>query len=418
MLAHAGGASSLGAPPWLLAYGAAAIVLVTTVWCRGRLVVGDAEARARARGDQRDDGRPPPTRAARGRFATVGHAVGVAGLVGIVAVALAGPDVSGANLAPSAVLSGWWVGLPLACLLFGDVMAWLAPFGTLARLLPGHGRWRAPGRAATGAAFLAAFAWWVLAYEGAREPAALGWFLMAYTVAALAGAWAWGPAWAATGEGFGALSAALAGLRRAAWTGARGRPAEPPLPGLRDAPGLAALVGVWLGATAFDLYAGTASYVELAGARTGWARTWLSTGLLFAAVVVAAAAVALTMRATRPAAAAAAGLAGTAGAFLAHGVPSLLVDGQLMLALASDPLGRGWDLFGTATRPLDYSPVPPGAVGAFQLVAVAAGGVGGVLAASALIGGGTRAVRHLWVLGVVLAAGAAAAVLAVAADAA
>jgi hypothetical protein len=51
-------------------------------------------------------------------------------------------------------------------------------------------------------------------------------------------------------------------------------------------------------------------------------------------------------------------------------------------------------------------------------VAVAAGGVGGVLAASALIGGGTRAVRHLWVLGVVLAAGAAAAVLAVAADAA
>jgi hypothetical protein len=35
MFAHGGGAAALDAPTWLLAYGAAAVVLVVTVWTRG-----------------------------------------------------------------------------------------------------------------------------------------------------------------------------------------------------------------------------------------------------------------------------------------------------------------------------------------------------------------------------------------------
>jgi hypothetical protein len=34
---------------------------------------------------------------------------------------------------------------------------------------------------------------------------------------------------------------------------------------------------------------------------------------------------------------------------------SLLVQGQFAITLASDPLGRGWDVFGTASRAIDYT---------------------------------------------------------------
>ena len=39
----------------------------------------------------------------------------------------------------------------------------------------------------------------------------------------------------------------------------------------------------------------------------------------------------------------------------AHYLSFLLFEGQATLYLASDPLGRGWDLFGTASRAIDYT---------------------------------------------------------------
>ncbi len=113
-------------------------------------------------------------------------------------------------------------------------------------------------------------------------------------------------------------------------------------------------------------------------------------------------------------------LALATGAFLAHGIPLLLVEGQVALALASDPFGRGWDLFGTADRAVDFSPLSPGVVGAAQLSLAMAGGIAGVVAAAGTLrprrGGPAVAARSavaaLWVLGVSLA-GATAAVVAV-----
>src|SRR5690606_9122399 len=75
-------------------------------------------------------------------------------------------------------------------------------------------------------------------------------------------------------------------------------------------------------------------------------------------------------------------LATTAGAFLAHGLTRLLVEGQVALALASDPFGRGWDLFGTAARSIDHSPFSPGAVGTAQLAVTIGGAAWGVVAAA------------------------------------
>jgi hypothetical protein len=44
---------------------------------------------------------------------------------------------------------------------------------------------------------------------------------------------------------------------------------------------------------------------------------------------------------------------------LAHYVSLLLTTGQFIIPLASDPLGRGWNLFGTRGRPVDLGIVSP-----------------------------------------------------------
>lgn len=144
MLAHAGGAATLDAPPWLLAYGATALVLLVTVTLRGRVVVaaagaepnggganastltsadtdgdGDADASASQEPDAAAEPRPGGWRA-DGRV--VGRVAGVVTLGTVAAAAFVGPDASASNLAPSAVLAVWWVGLPLACVVVGDVM--------------------------------------------------------------------------------------------------------------------------------------------------------------------------------------------------------------------------------------------------------------------------------------------------------
>jgi hypothetical protein len=180
MLAHTGGAAALDVPTWLLAYGAAAVVLVVTAGLRGRLVVDTARwDRGEPDRTADDDHAPGGGRHGAGA-ARVGRVVwrvlglGTLGLV--VAAALVGPEASAANLAPSSVLVVWWVGLPLACAVAGDVMAWLDPFGTLTRAAS-----RALGRsgtapaarvtALTAAAFLGAFTLWAAGWRSTSSAA-------------------------------------------------------------------------------------------------------------------------------------------------------------------------------------------------------------------------------------------------------
>ena len=195
-----------------------------------------------------------PRSAALRTVGVAGRVLGLGSLGLVVAAALVGPDASAANLAPSAVLVVWWVGLPSACAVAGDVMAWLDPFGTLAarrRPPASPGRRRAAAASAedpftrprlaavTAATSLFAFTWWALVYQDGREPRELGWFLLAYTAAATAGAVVWGPPWLRSGEGFGALSASLAAARRAAY--GHGHAHEVPTVVVGS------LVAVWLG---------------------------------------------------------------------------------------------------------------------------------------------------------------------------
>ena len=95
---------------------------------------------------------------------------------------------------------------------------------------------------------------------------------------------------------------------------------------------------------------------------------------------------------------------------MAHGLPLVLLNGQFVLALVSDPFGRGWDLFGTADRAIDYSPLSASGVGIAQIVLATAGACWGVVvAARSLAGDPARrlepraAQRVLWLTGGVCA---------------
>lgn len=367
MFAHNVGGGALPAPPWLLSYIGAAFVFGTAAVLRatwptarlGRTEAGDDEAP--------DVG--------------VGHIVGLLLLAAALTAAVAGPDSAAANIAPAAVLVVWWVGLPIACLLLGDVMRAINPFMAIVAVLhrlrsPDDDRPGAP--AWTSAAFLAAFSWFFLAYHRPGSPRALATFLVAYTVVAVGAGLRWGRAWLAAGEAFGGLSAAVAriGLRR---------PAGP-------APaGTAGLMIVWIGGTAFDAFASTPFWVDILGTSRGWSRTLLNTvGLVWLTAIVAGAFLVVVRLAERgredtptptrltvPLGVALVPLA--TGWFLAHDLTLLLFEGQNFYALLSDPLGKGWDVFGTLNHTIDYQLVLGSWVRWTQLVVLVVGHVATVV---------------------------------------
>ncbi|HYD09551.1 MAG TPA: hypothetical protein VEA78_05560 [Acidimicrobiales bacterium] len=67
------------------------------------------------------------------------------------------------------------------------------------------------------------------------------------------------------------------------------------------------------------------------------------------------------------------------GWHLTQHVDVLLTQGQLALNVVSDPFGRGWDLFGTATRLPDHGAVPEDGITLVQSAALVAGPLVGLL---------------------------------------
>jgi hypothetical protein len=356
---------------------------------------------------------------------TVGALAALALYVGAVVVALAGPNTPASNLAPVAVLVVWWVVLPLVALVFGDVLRVANPFvpvvALVERAVPAL-RERAGVRVApvwTAAALLWGFRWLFVAYYRPGSPRAVALLLIAYGLAAVAGGLVWGRGWLRTGEGFGALSAAVGGL-------VRGR--RPLQPGA-----LLPLAVAWLGTTAFDAVTATELWGDVLGTSRGWTRTLLNTvGLVWITGIVAAVALAAVRLGQRSAATgdddeaadddpARHGLVGVVGLALvplavawslSHDLTLLLFEGQNFLILLSDPLGRGWDLFGTIDHTIDTDLVRAGWVRWVQLGSLAAGHVAAVVLAhdGALARlGRRRGMQVTWAVAVLAAASAVAA---------
>ena len=357
--AHGAGGGAVGAPSWLLAYGGVAVVLITAFvlrawWPTPRLARFDP---ARA-----DPARPTPL---------AGGLAGIGLLALVLVAAVAGPPAAAANVAPWAVAVVFWVGLPLAGVLLGDVFRWINPFVTLVRLVERHERSDDGTRAPSWipAAFLFSFAWYLLAYYRPGSPRALATFLAVYVAAAIGLGLRWGHRWLAAGEGFGTLSTAVARLSP---RGGRG-----PLPR-----GVALLMVVWLGSTTFDLLTRSSFWIDVLGSSRGWGRTLLDTlGLVWMTAIVGGLYLAVVWVAERGqdqrvrAALGVAVVPLAAGWFLAHDLTLLLTEGQNAYILMSDPLGKGWDLFGTINHTIDYRLLEEAWVGWIQLACLLAGHV-------------------------------------------
>src|SRR3954453_9790863 len=118
-----GGASDLPIPGWLFAWGATAVLILSFValgvlWPKPRL-----EAL-----------RPRTAFMLPGWADPLAGALGVAITALVVVSALAGTTDTATNLAPTFVWVAFWVAVPLACVVLGDVYTPFDPWRAIARL--------------------------------------------------------------------------------------------------------------------------------------------------------------------------------------------------------------------------------------------------------------------------------------------
>jgi hypothetical protein len=408
ILAHGiGGIRDLPVPRYVFYYGAAAVLVVSFaalafLWRRPVL----AAMRT---------GRPLPAALQRVLLSTWLRAI-VGGLSLAIGVflfigCLAGKDDSGVNFTPTFVYVYFWVGMPLAVVLFGNVWTYLNPWkagadglGWVARRLGLRkappfeypewlGRWPA-------AILLLAFVTMELSYTNPSDPRSLGLAIAIYSGATWFGAVLYGSEkWFTYGDGF---SVDFALLSRISWLGRREDGeivARVPFSGLSvtDAtPGTIAMVAVMLGSTFFDGFSRTSiwqnryynvqvdlidrpSLADLVG-------QLMNLGGLIVCVVFVGVAFRLAVYGTesiadrRPLSAEFIdSLIPIALVYvIAHYFSLLIYQGEVGVKLLSDPWGRGWDIFGTRGFSPNFTFLTPHDIWYTQVVALVIGHVAGL----------------------------------------
>ena len=400
------GSADLPIPQWLFAW-AAAIVLIASFVALGVLWPAPRLQRP---------GRRRVLTIPRG-VRTLCGLVGV-GLYGVVLyAAFAGTSVPTANLAPTAVYVAFWVGIPVLSVLLGDVFALFSPWRALYRWISGAARRVSPALGAEPLAYpawlgrwpaalgLAAFAWVELVYVDKDVPATLGALALAYGFVQVVGMSVYGErTWSERADAFGVWFNLCS--RLSIWE-TRGRElcVRAPLSGLPrldPLPGTVAVLVALIGSTTFDGASNGVLWVDVAPwlqDRFGDLGASLMVGSELAASVglaVALAAVAglyqLGIRGMRTldprrdagelARAFAHTLAPIALAYaLAHYFSLLVFGGQALIYLASDPLGTGANLLGTANTQVDYTLISPTGIWYVQVAALVAGHVAGLVLA-------------------------------------
>jgi hypothetical protein len=296
------------------------------------------------------------------------------------------------NIAPTMVWIIWWVGLAYVCAFVGDVAALINPWRTLFELFertyygltgrpspalnlpypPWLGIWPA-------VVLLFAFAWLELIYPNPAGPSVIAAVAVAYTIATLLGMLVFGrETWLQNAELFTVVFGTFA---RFAPLEIRARSAcglalRPYAAGLTRAgavsPSMMAFVLLLLASVLYDGALGTPEWeaveafladriailgdYKLSAIRTaGLLIFWLA--LLGAFVGVSTLITVFTGRELAPLGIArrfALSLVPIAiGYHLAHYLTFLLVQGQYIIPLASDPFGWGWNLLGTAGYRVD-----------------------------------------------------------------
>lgn len=363
------------------------------------------------------------------------HPVTVWAARGLVLVALAlilvaaafGSTLLNRNLAPVSVMVFWWIGLVPLSLLLGNVWRAVNPWAAIARLLRAPadtGRYPRSWGLWPAAALLVVWAWLELVYPTAASPRLLAVVIVAYSVVTIGAMFAYGvDTWLDHGETFSVYTRLLATMSPVEVRELDGQPRlgfRPPFIGATQIPaasGLVAYVAVLIGSVSFDGLSGTSQWqnrdvaaterlidLGLPGFTSGIIIATI--GILLSIVVVAllfeAAAAAANRggqlsqgRSSRVTRAFAHSLVPIAlGYAVAHSLTLWVFQSQDLIRLASDPLGQGRDLFGTADYRIDFNVMSPNFIWAVQLLAVVGAHVLGLVLAHDRALQMTRQAKH------------------------
>ena len=429
--------ANLPIPEWLFGWAAAVVLIVSflalaVLWPEPRL-------------EKRDSWRPLGDFGAFLASRGVEIACGVVGVLVWLLVIVAGylgVQEAFENFGPTFVFITFWVGFVFVNLLFGDVFRAFNPWRAIGRATG----WlvRRSGRAVEHQAYperlgrfpaalgLLAFTWIELASAGlGEEPDVLATLVIAYSVVQFAGMARYGvEPWIDRAEAFSVYFGLFARVgvfeTRDGTVGVR-RPLSA-LTRLVPLPGTVALVAVMIGTVTFDGLSQGKTWAELAGnlndlfdgigfGADGVERLTNTTGLLLSVGVVAGF-YALGIRGAQSVGGGHTS-EGLRRAFvhslvpialvyaIAHYLTFFLFEGQKIISLASDPLGEGWNVFGTASVGVDYGILSQNGAWYLQVGFVVAGHVAALVLAHerALVSYGQPklAVRsQYWMLGIMV----------------
>jgi hypothetical protein len=324
--------------------------------------------------------------------------------------ALAGPDLL-TNPTFGVVYVLLWVGIVPASVLLGPFYRAVSPVRAihagLTRVTSGsveRGLFVLPARVGCWpAAFgLLAFVWLELVYPDATYLSPVRLWFAGYLAVVVVGALLFGDGWFETADPFevySTLAGHLSVLGRLpsgqSGRGGRGtlvlRTPLRTLDGLPVRPGLVGVVAVLFGSTAFDSFQDSTRWLTFTqSVSTG--STWLDlaallvfclvVGVTFAAATMATGVGRGLARRTLPDVFAHSVVPIVVGYVVAHYLSYFVQVGQQTVVQLSDPLGRGWNVFGTAHWPVGYwLSEHPTLLAVLKVASVVVGHVLGVVAA-------------------------------------
>ena len=335
-------------------------------------------------------------------FALVLRVLGLVFFGYVVWAAVAGPDLL-LNPTFGVVYVLLWVGLVPMSLLFGPFYRAVSPVRTIhlafTRLTGGRPdegiatlpRWMGMWPAALG---LLAFVWLELVYPGSTYLSPVRLWFAAYLAISIVGAAVFGSEWLEKADPFEVYSTLVGHLSVFGRTADGTLVLRSPLGNLDGVPpdrGLVGVVAVLFGSTAFDSFTDSNEWLRFTQS-SSLSSTWLDfLALLVFCTVVGASFAAATMstgvqeglgRRTLPDRFAHSVVPIVVGYVVAHYLSYFVEVGQQTVVQLSDPLGKGWNLLGTADWKVSYwISTHPTFLAVVKVLAVVTGHVLGVVAA-------------------------------------
>lgn len=336
-------------------------------------------------------------------------AVGLAVFFGMLYAGFAGRQDADTNILPTMVFVVFWIGIPLLSAAFGDIFRAFNPWRAAGRFVG----WVA-GRVRSGALpepipYPSALGHWPatlgifvfvfveLAYPGRNDPSTLATLALAYALAQLLGMSVFGVrAWCDRADGLGVYFGLFASIAPLRWTRSELR-RRPPLAGtasLSAGVGTVGLLSAMIGSTSFDGFTVSAPWNAIAAwlqdayrglgldalqsgelaSSTGLIGVILVIGALYRLGIAGVRRVDASQSARTLGRTFAPSLVPIALAYpLAHYFGVLAYQGQAVAYLASDPLGEGADLLGTASATIDYGWISATTIWYVQVGALIAG---------------------------------------------